>query len=272
MLFLGTNESTILNWLKANIRPLIITGIILIVALILLIIIKFIAHRMKKRNKRSYTVAKLLQSIFNYAVIIIALFMILSSWGVNVTAALAGVGVLSLIIGLGAQDLIKDFLAGMGIVFEDQYEIDDVVEIDGFKGRVLEISLRTTKLISVKGEIRIIRNGQINAISNFSRSFSLAVVNIDIAYKEDIDKVIALLDEKLPSLKDNYKQIIEGPVVVGVNDLKDSGVSIRITAKTEAEEHYAVERALKKFVKELFDENNIEIPFPQIVVHGEKDE
>lgn len=274
MLFLENDiqSSVIVEWLQSHLRTLVITSIILVTTIILLIIIKFIAHRIKKKSNRSYTVAKLIQSILNYAVIIIAIFLVLSTWGVNVTAALAGVGILSLVIGLGAQDLIKDFLAGIGIVFEDQYEIDDIVEIDGFKGRVMEVGLRTTKLINFKGEIRIVRNGQITAISNFSRSFSLAVVNIDIAYKEDIDKVITLLDEKLPSLKENYQQIIEGPIVAGVDDLKDSGVSIRINAKTEPEEHYAVERALKKFVKELFDEYNIEIPFPQIVVHGDKNE
>lgn len=274
MLFLeeAVTTTSIMKWLKLHIRPLIITGVILLITIILLIIIKFVAHRMKKRNNRSYTVAKLIQSILNYAVIIVAIFAVLSSWGINVTAALAGVGVLSLIVGLGAQDLIKDFLAGIGIVFEDQYEIDDVVEIDGFKGKVTEIGLRTTKLISFNGEIRIIRNGQISQVSNFSRSYSLAVVVIDIAYKENIDKVITLLDEKLPSLKENYKQIIEGPIVAGVEDLKDSSVAIRITAKTEPEEHYAVERALKKFVKEVFDENNVEIPFPQIVIHGDRNE
>ena len=274
MLFLegAVTTTSILQWLKLHVRSLIITGVIIIITVILLIIIKFVAHRMKKKNNRSYTVAKLIQSILNYAVIIVAIFAVLSSWGIDVTAALAGVGVLSLIIGLGAQDLIKDFLAGIGIVFEDQYEIDDVVEIDGFKGKVTEIGLRTTKLISFNVEIRIIRNGQISQVSNFSRSYSLAVVVVNVAYKENIDKVITLLDEKLPSLKENYKQIIEGPIVAGVEDLKDSSVAIRITAKTESEEHYAVERALKKFVKEVFDENNVEIPFPQIVVHGDKNE
>ena len=278
MLFLEEETQTlstkqmIIDWIMSHLRPIIISGVILIIAIILLFIAKFIAHKMKKRNNRSYTISKLIHSILNYIIIIIAVFAILSTWGINVTAALAGVGVLSLILGLGAQDLIKDFLAGIGIVFEDQYEIDDVVEIDGFKGKVLEIGLRTTKLISATGEIRIIRNGQISAVSNFSRSYSLAVVTVDVAYKENLDKVITLLDENLPSLKENYKQIIEGPVVAGVEDLKDSGVTIKVTAKTEAENHYVVERALRKYIKELLDDNNIEIPFPQIVVHGEKNE
>lgn len=260
------------EWINSHVRPLLITCFIICITLILFIILRFITHKVKTKNKRSYTVAKLLHSIIKYTIMLIAVFAILSTWGINVTAALAGVGVLSLVIGLGAQDLIKDLLAGMGIVFEDQYEIDDVVEINGFKGKVLEVGLRTTKLINNSGEIRIIRNGQISEVSNFSRSYSLAVVIASISYEESIDKVITLLDEHLPSLKDNYKQIIEGPVVTGVDKLNESSVDIKITAKTEPEEHYAVQRALNKFIKDLFDEHNIEIPYTQIVVHGEKHE
>lgn len=262
--------TSLVEWLQSHLKPIVVTGIIVVITLILFIIIRFIAHKIKKRNKRSYTVAKLLQSIIKYSIMLIAIFAVLATWGINVTAALAGVGVLSLVIGLGAQDLIKDLLAGMGIVFEDQYEIDDVVEINGFKGKVLEVGLRTTKLINSSGEMRIIRNGQINEVSNFSRSYSLAVAIASISYNESIDRVIALLDEHLPSLKENYKQIIEGPVVAGVDRLSDNAVDIRITAKTEPEEHYAVQRALNKFIKDLFDEYHIEIPYPQIVVHGDK--
>lgn len=249
--------------------PVFLTILIVAVALILILILKLISIKMKKgKNKRGFTIIKLLESIGKYLIIIISIFSIFSIWGVDVTAALAGVGILGLIIGLGAQDLIKDLLAGIGIVFDNQYEIDDIVEINGFKGKVTEIGLRTTQLINYKGEIRIIRNGNITEVSNFSRTFSLAVVVINVAYKENIDNVINLLDEKLPQMKEEYTQIIEGPIVAGVEALENSSVSIKITAKTNAEEHYAVERALLKKVKETFEENNIEIPFNQIVVHG----
>lgn len=251
--------------------PLILTILTIAIALLLLLLLKLFTIKMKKgKSKRGFTIVRLLESIVKYIIIIISIFVILSIWGVDVTAALAGVGIVGLIIGLGAQDLIKDLLAGIGIVFDNQYEIDDIVEINGFKGRVTEIGLRTTHLINYKGEIRIIRNGNITEVSNFSRSFSLAVVIIDVAYKENLDKVINLLDEQLPQMKENYTQIIEGPIVSGVEAFKNSSVAIRITAKTNPEEHYAVERALMKYVKEIFEENNIEIPFDQIVVHEVK--
>lgn len=258
----------IVNWLKENTIILVFTLLIVVVAMIIIFIAKLITSRAKKRkNKRTYTVVKLIESIIRYVVIIVAFIAVLGVWGVNVTAALAGVGIVGLVVGLGAQDLIKDLIAGVGIVMDSQYDIDEVIEINGFKGRVLEIGLRTTRIVNAAGEVRIVRNGSISDVTNFSRTFSVAATLVDIDYKEDIDKVITLLNEKLPSLKDYYPQIIEGPAVAGVEELASSGVTIKITAKTEAEEHYSVQRGMRKYIKELFDENNIEIPYAQIVIH-----
>lgn len=261
------------DWITSHLKAIILTVVIIVVMIVILIILRFTILKIKKtKNKRSYTVAQLLENIAKYATILIAIFAILGIWGINITAALSAVGILGLIVGLGAQDLIKDFLGGMGIIFDNEYEIDDIVEINGFKGKVTEIGLRTTKLVNYAGEIRIIRNGSITELSNFSRTFSVAAVNVDVAYKENLDKVIALLEEKLPAVKESYPQIIEGPIVVGVDELGASAVSIKVTTKTEPEEHYAVKRALLKYIKDLFDENNVEIPFNQIVVHEGKDE
>ena len=262
------------NWIKVNTFNLIITIIIILASIVLLLFLKFIVKGVqKKKNKRTYTVVKLIESIMRYIIVLIVFFVILGIWGFNVTAALAGVGIVGLVIGLGAQDLIKDLIAGIGIVMDEQYDIDEVVEINGFKGKVVEIGLRTTRLVNFSGEIRIIRNGSITEVSNFSRTFSLASVIVSVGYKENIDKVITLLDEELPSLKENYPQIIEGPIVSGIDNLGQSSVNIKITAKTNCEEHYSVQRALLKRVKELFDENNIEIPYNKIVIYeGNKNE
>lgn len=260
------------EWIKVNTFNLIITIIIILAYIVLLFFLKFIVRGVKKKkNKRTYTVVKLIESILRYIIVLIVFFVILGIWGFNVTAALAGVGIVGLVIGLGAQDLIKDLIAGIGIVMDEQYDIDEVVEINGFKGKVVEIGLRTTRLVNFSGEIRIIRNGSITEVSNFSRTFSLASVVVSIGYQENIDSVITLLDEDLPSLKEAYPQIIEGPVVTGVENLDKSSVNIKITAKTNCEEHYSVQRALLKRVKELFDENNIKIPYNKIVVCEAKD-
>lgn len=275
MIFLTDNtevkEFVFSTWIQENLWRLIVSLGILFLAALIILIMKIISSKMKKgKHKRRYTVIKLVESIVKYIIILIAIFVVLGAWGIDVTAALAGVGIVGLVVGLGAQDLIKDLIAGIGIVIDDQYDVDEVVEINGFKGRVMEIGLRTTRIINAAGEIRIIRNGSISDLSNFSRTFSLAVALIDVDYAEDLDAVIKLLDDKLPTLKEAYPQIIEGPIVAGVDALGDSGITIRITAKTNAEEHYAVQRALLKYTKELFDKNNIEMPFPQVVVHEAK--
>lgn len=254
------NEVT--QWIKVNAYNLIITIAIILIAFIVLIFLKFITTKIKKiKNKRTYTVVKLIESIIKYLIVIIAFFVILGVWGFNVTEALVGVGIIVLVIGLGAQDLIKDLIAGLGIVIDEQYDIDEIVKINNFKGKVVEVGLRTTKLVDTYGEIKIIRNGTITEVSNFSRTFSVAKVYVTIDYSENIDKVISLLDESLPSLKENYPQIIEGPIVSGVENLDNNGVVLKINAKTECEAHYKVERALYKRIKELFEEKNIKIPY-----------
>lgn len=259
-------------FIVTNSLRLISTLIVIFVTFVLILIVRFFTKRFlkKSKNRRALTVAKLVQSIFKYILVITAFIIIIAIWGVNVTGLLAGAGLLGLIIGLGAQSMIQDLLSGVSIVFEDYYEVDEVVEIKGFKGRVVEIGLRATKIMNFKGELKIISNGDIKDITNYSRHYSLALVVIAIEYKENIDHVIALLQEKLSSMLELFPQIIEGPNVLGVSELANSSVNITITAKTLPEQHYAVERGLRKYIKELFDENNITIPFPQVVLHDER--
>ena len=255
------------------ITALISTGIIIIVFLVIIFILRLIVKKYMNKNKgkrkHAVTLANLLFSLFKYILLIVMFLVLLGTWGINVTPILAGAGIVALGVSLGAQKFISDLINGMCIVFENYYDVDDVVEIDGFKGRVLEVSLKSTKIINWKNEIKVITNGSIINVINYSRAPSVALVEIEIGYNENIDKVVKLLDDKLIVLKDTYKQIIEGPYVNGVTDLGDDGVKIGIIIKTEPEQYYEVVRAIKKYVKELFDEENINIPYKQLVVHNE---
>lgn len=254
-------------WVKNSISAIMFTIITILVSVSLSILLRFIGSRIKKhRNKRVYTIVKLIENIIRYLIIIISIFVILDIWGFDITSAMLTVAVLCLIVGLGALDLIKDFIAGISIVMGDQYDIDEVVEINGFKGKVIEIGLRSTKLINNIGEIRSIRNGIISEITNFSRSFSVAKIIIKISNKEDVDRVIDLLEDKLPELNENYPQIVEGPLVHGIEEMNEDYFEIKITAKTNAEEHYSVRRALYKQTKKILEENNIELPYNKITV------
>lgn len=249
-----------------NSTILISIGITIVVTLILLFITKALVSRTvkKARNNRAITLAKLVQSILRYVIVIIAIVVIIGLIGFDISAVLAGAGILGLVVGLGAQSLINDLLSGLAIVFENYCEIDDIIEVNGFKGRVVEIGLRSTKIQNWKGELKIITNGEIKELTNFSRTFSVAIVEFTINYSEKINDVILLLEEKLQSIKEFYPQIIEGPNVMGVTNIGLNGYDIRLSATTLSEQHYAVERGLRKRIIELFKEHGIKVSVSQI--------
>lgn len=250
----------------------------LIILFVTFFILKFSKKAFKKigdkegpNQKRKKTVGKLLSSITRYSLGIISIVIILSLWGVNVGPALAGLGIAGLVIGLGAQKFINDLISGFFIIFEQHYDIDDVIEVQGFKGVVTDIGLKTTRIRNWKGDVKIMANGDMTNITNFSRNTSLAIVDFGIAYETDIQKTFDLLEENLPKFKEGKLEIVENPQNLGVINLNSSSVDIRVIVKTLNEQHYGVERALRKFIKELLDKNGIEIPFPQVVVSQKKD-
>lgn len=260
------------KFIEINAIRLISTGFAIVIIFILLLILNVVTKRFMKRAKhrRAITLARLIRSIFRYMIYIVGFISLLAIWGYNVSTILAGAGIMGLVIGLGSQHLIADLLSGISIVFENYYEIDDIIEINGFKGKVVEIGIRSTQIMNWKGELKIIANGEIKEIINYSRNFSMADVTVTISYQDEINKTIALLEEKLPTIKDLYPQIIEGPNVVGVRNLSVNGVDIGIIAKTLSEQHYSVERGLRKYIYELFLEYNITIPVTQVMIYDKR--
>jgi small conductance mechanosensitive channel len=250
----------------------------LIILFVTFFIMKFSKKAFKKignkegpNQKRKKTVGKLLSSVTRYSLSIISMIIILSIWGVNVGPALAGLGIAGLVIGLGAQKFINDLISGFFIIFEQHYDIDDVIEVQGFKGVVTDIGLKTTRIRNWKGDVKIMANGDMTNLTNYSRNPSVAVVDFGIAYEEDIQKTFNLLEEYLPKFKATQPDVVEDPINLGVVSLGASSVDIRVMARTNNEKHYGIERALRKFIKDMLDENDVEIPFPQIVVsHKEK--
>lgn len=241
------------------------------VAFFIVKIVKMIIRRASLKEgpmkKRMSTILKIVSSIVRYTVSIVAILIILALWGVNVMPALAGLGILGIIIGMGTQSLIKDFISGFFIVFEHHFDVGDIVEINGWKGEVIDIGLKSTKVRNWKQDIKIFANGSIENAINYTLSPSTAIIDFGIAYKEDIQKTIDVLREQLPKFRENFPEIIEEPNVLGVIELADSSVNLRVIIKTETEKQYAVERAFRQRIKEILDENDIEIPFPQVVVH-----
>lgn len=270
-LYVETTLDNLALGLADNLGRIISSTVIIVLTFFIMkfskIAFKKIGRKEGRSQRRRKTVGKLLSSITRYAVGIIAIISVLSVWGVNVGPALAGLGIMGLVIGLGAQKFINDLIAGFFIIFEQHYDVEDVIEAQGFKGVVTDIGLKTTKIRNWKGDVKILANGDMTNITNYSRNLSMAIVEFGVAYKEDIAKVVELLKTNLPTFKTLYPVIVEEPVVSGVIALNSSSVDIRVIAKTLNEQHYGIERALRQFIKTLLDENGIEIPFPQVVVH-----
>jgi small conductance mechanosensitive channel len=263
------------SFLLDKVGAIISTIVVFLVAGFIIRIFKMLVAKSQERirvtnEKRKHTIVKITSSIVNYVIKIAALLAILAVWGINVLPALAGLGILGLVVGLGAQDLIKDIIAGFFIVFEKHFDVGDKVEVGGFKGEVIDVGLKTTRIMNWKKDVKIYNNASLVNIINYSVAESMAVVEFGIAYESDIDKTLDILKEALPKLRDSIPELLEDPVCLGVAELAGSSINMRVIARTKTEQHYGVERVLRKEIKKILDANDIEIPFPQVVVHQAK--
>ncbi len=230
-------------------------------------IVRFILKQLAKPLKKGKAIVDILCSLIKYAAIIVLLFLILKTVGVDTTAILAGIGILGLIVGLGAQPLIADIIAGLFIVFEKVFDVGDIIVVDGFRGTVKEIGIRTTQIVDIGGNIKIINNSDLKTVINMTNQLSLAICDLSIEYGESLERVEAILKENLPAVKEAIPDIKEGPFYRGVSELGDSAVVIRFVANCEEGARYQVERDMNRQFKLIFDKNNINIPFPQIVLN-----
>lgn len=228
---------------------------------------------LKIKTLRGTTIANLVNSTIKYLVFLIAVFLILSAWGVQTPTLLAGAGIIGLAISFGAQSLIEDIFSGLFIIFEKQFSVGDIIQIGDFRGVVKEISLRVTKFEDVNGDIKIINNSDIRGAINTTASLSKSSCEISINYSEDLEKVERIIHENLSDIKTKIPKIVEGPYYLGVQSLADSSVVLKLIALVNESDRFTVSRQLNREMKLLFDRNNIGIPFPQLVVHeGKKDD
>jgi len=226
--------------------------------------------RVKKKCARALTIAKLLRSLVRYVVWFIASMLVLSNLGIDLAPFIASAGVIGFAIGFGAQSIVKDFMSGFFIIFDGQFEVGEVVEVGGFKGTVLTIGLRTTVIENWKGERKIVNNGDIDSLLNFSRSNSIAIVEFGVAYHTDLLHFAEIMPPFLEEVKAKYENITEMPIFLGVTELAESSINLRIIARTISMKHFQVERDIRRDLVVYFAKNNIEIPFPQVVVHNAK--
>jgi small-conductance mechanosensitive channel len=217
--------------------------------------------------RRANTIGLLIHNLISYTVNFICVLLILGQLGVNLAPLLAGAGVLGLAIGFGAQSLVKDVITGFFIIFEDQFGVGDVIQIDQFKGTVEEIGIRVTRIKSWTGEVHIIPNGSIKQVTNFSVYNSLAVVDISIAYDADVDKAMQVLKETIARIHADSEQMVKEPELLGVQMIGNSEIKLRIIAECKPNTQGDVARILNAKIKKQFDQHGIEMPYPKTITY-----
>ncbi|MDR1917112.1 MAG: mechanosensitive ion channel family protein [Synergistaceae bacterium] len=196
------------------------------------------------------------------------LFILLDYFKIDPKPLLAGIGVVGIGLSLAAQNILRDFLNGLFIVAEDQFNVGDWVAIGSYSGTVESFTMRVTRLRAVDGRLIIIPNGNIHEVINSTKDFAVAVVEIGVSYSSDIQNVMSVLDRCSNDVKAMFPGVIvEDPKVQGIIAFRDNDVLLRVLIKTLPGEQWGVERTLRRIIKEQFDREGIDIPFSQVVIH-----
>ncbi|MBM7095998.1 mechanosensitive ion channel family protein [Bacillus sp. H-16] len=231
--------------------------------------------RMSKQRSmtpgRTKTLEKLSLNIFSYVLLFVFITIIIGLFDYDVTALIAGAGIVGLAIGFGAQGLVSDVVTGFFLLLEKQVEVDEYVTIAGIDGVVEEVGLRTTRIRGFDGTVHYIPNREIGSLSNHTRGNMRALVDIGISYDDNIDHAMKVIQDVCDRIAAEDETVVEGPNVLGVQSLDDSDVVIRVIAKTINMEQWGLERKLRKSIKEALDANGIDIPFPhQVYIQKEE--
>jgi moderate conductance mechanosensitive channel len=220
-------------------------------------------------KKRADTLSRVLITAGQVFIIVIAAFIVLSELGINIGPILAGAGVVGIAIGFGAQSLVKDIIAGVFIIMENQYRVGDVVKIADISGLVEQINLRRTILRDLDGIVHSVPNGEIRVASNFTKEWSRVNLNISVSYGTDLDRAIAVINRVCQEMAKEPEWapiIIKTPQVLRVDNLGDSGIDLKILGDTKPIRQWDVMGEIRKRVKKTFDEEGIEIPWPHTKV------
>lgn len=253
-----------------SINPEVIVRLIVMVFFVIAVenCIILILSLLMGKGRRTTTVLTILQSVAKYAAAIVMICWGLGILGVDVTTIAASIGLVALIIGFGAESLIEDVITGLFMMFENQYNVNDIVDVDGFRGTVTSIGIRTTCIMDPGGNVKIINNSNMKNILNKSNIASRALSEIQVSYATDIED----LEAKLPSMMEAIYKLHEDkmksePVYIGVSELGDSGVTLKFVVEVDEQDIYSVQRILNRELLVSFKKANIEIPFPQLDVH-----
>jgi len=231
---------------------------------------KAVKRDLQEADKRAKTLSRILVGTGTVLLVVVAVFMILAEVGINVTPLIAGLGIAGIAVGFGAQSLVKDIIAGIFILLENQYRVGDVARVADVTGVVEEINLRRTVLRDLDGIVHFVPNGEIKVASNFTREWSRVNLNVSVSYGTNLDDAIAIINRVCAAMavESYWKSVItEIPQVLRVDSLGDSGIDIKILGSTKPMRQWETMGEMRKRIKKAFDEEGIEIPWPHTKVY-----
>lgn len=247
-----------------------LTGCIMIICVVsvITVLLQAVLRMLSKTfGARGETVCRLLRSFTKYFSVIAMLYYCLALIGVDTKTLLASAGILTLVVGLGAKTLVSDILAGLFIIFEGEFRVGDIVTIGDWRGTVLEIGIRTTKIEDPSKNIKIISNSEVSGVINMTRQYSYSWADVGIEYGESLERVENILEKEFPNIRKRLPNIIEGPFYKGVIELGESSVIVRVMVLCTESNRVQMGRDLNREMKLIFDKYDINIPFPQVVIN-----
>ena len=242
------------------------------ISFVLRFLIGRLVNNKKVTKKIGIAFIELLGNLVKYVSYIVLIFLVLSALGVNTTELVAGLGILGLVLGLGVTSLIEDIVAGIFIIFERLFDVGDIIVLDGFRGTVISIGIRSTKIADVGNDVLTVRNSSIGSLVNLTDRQSAAAITIPIAPDEHIERVEAAIKAaNIEKIAEKYPRMIGTPLALGVSGMTDKGVqNDLIVGGCKEEDKYEIERALFYEFKVIFDNNNIKLGLPATPVNEEE--
>lgn len=267
------------------------TVTILVVSIIVWLVSRVLIHRWSGRMQRKLeesgdladraraqrleTIARTFSTVILLTIVVIAIATGLAVWGVPIAPVVASLSVVGIGIGFGAQNFVKDVVAGLFVLLEDQYSVGDVVELAGVSGTVVEVRLRTTVLRGLDGSVHHIPNGVVGVATNLTHETSSIVIDVAVAYEEPVDRAIDVITDETTVLAADPEwgpYLIDQPTVLGVDKLAESGVVVRVVMTTDPSQRWAVKREFLRRIKNRLDDEGIEIPYPHMTIDSRREE
>lgn len=255
-------------------KEVITTICIILAALLFYIAIKQLISRvfLKKAkyhsNKKALTLLTILTNVAKYIILAIALLMILATWGVDTKALVASLGVAGAVAGLAMQDMIKDFIGGADILTEDQFKVGDNIQVGNFRGNVISLGMKTTKIRAYTGEVKIIANRNISEVINYSVMSAICVVDVGLSYDNTVDQAEKVLQTAIDNASKKVNYLKKPVTILGIEELTNDSVVYRVEAEVGAMKNFEFNRILLKEILKEAEANNLTLSYNKVDVHN----